>query len=138
MPLSGGSGSVVFDCLVRKMKAPFRYHRPCLHLAGGLGRPERLMVTSVKTPRTSFGFTTHVICTTWVVNVHRSERTTWIALLVWRQRYGLDVPWFGSHWRGCGGEIVLFSKRPDRLLGPSRLLFNGYRGQFQAVKRPAQ
>ena len=152
--------------------------------------------------------------------------TVWIALLVWRLRYGLDVPGFGSRWgRGWGGGIVLFCRlrlkcdgtraetrfclsakrtspfksagasvqsttgswgvrisgsnvgytmfrgsegywlptpfasfhftsppvrhrvpsrfnwtlqRPDRLLRPSRLLFIGYRSQFQSVKRPAQ
>jgi hypothetical protein len=33
-----------------------------------------------------------------------------------------------------GGEI--FRTRPDRLWGPPRLLYNGYRISFQRVKRP--
>ena len=35
--------------------------------------------------------------------------------------YGLDGPWIESRW---GGEI--FRTRPDRLWGPSSLLYNGY------------
>jgi len=104
VPLSGGSGGVFLDCLVRKMKAPFRYYRPCLQLAGRLGEPERRVVTSIKTPGNYDGLSTHVICTTWVVNLHRNEITAWIALVIWRQRYGLDGPRFGSRW-GVGQGI---------------------------------
>jgi hypothetical protein len=47
--------------------------------------------------------------------------------------YGLKGPGFDSWQRQ---DMFCSPNRPDRLWGPPRLLFNGYRGSVPAVKRP--
>lgn len=115
---------------------PFRYYRPCLQLAGWLGGAERPMVTSVKTPGNCDVFSTHIICTTWIVNSSQKWNDSLECFV--GMATTLRTGWSGV-WIPVGGQGNFSSpQRPGRLLGPSMLLFIEYRGQFQAVKRPAQ
>jgi hypothetical protein len=53
---------------------------------------------------------------------------------VYEYRVGLDVRGIVVPFPACGKELSPSQKRPDRILGQYRFIFNGYWGNFTGVK----